>query len=100
MSITDRKTLLQTSPAISLALAIRQSTPRSPVLAPMPTRPRLRRPGAASGLTLKFTNRGVRSCSSDYFDHPHHTLVFVVDCMTMVNEPADNHWVGKRDDDL
>ena len=43
---------------------------------------------------------GARPYSSDNFDDAHHAFVFVIDCMTMVDEPTDDNRVGERDDDL
>ena len=38
--------------------------------------------------------------SSDDFDDAHHALVFMIDCMTMVDKPTDGYGIGERDDDL
>src|SRR5262249_33891483 len=45
-------------------------------------------------------NRRVPARSSDDFDDAHHALVFVVDCMTMVDKSTDDCWIGERNDDL
>lgn len=38
--------------------------------------------------------------SGNHLNDSHHAFVFVIDCMTMVNEPADDHGISERDHDL
>jgi hypothetical protein len=45
-------------------------------------------------------SRGAPTRSSEDFDDAHHALVFVIDCMTMVDKPTDDCGIGEGDDDL
>jgi hypothetical protein len=60
-----------------------------------------KRPFIRKQLARRILNRrGAPPCSSDDFDDAHHALVFMIDCMTMVDKPTDDYRISERDDDL
>ena len=68
--------------------------------AAVPNLVRCKRPWSTPAQAQTIRRRGAPLCSSDDFDDAHHALVFVIDCMTMVDKPTDDYGISERNDDL